>query len=90
MDKLVGKLVAELDRLKLRDNTLIVFVGDNGTGGNFANISTIGGRRLIGEKGSTLEGGANVPLIANWPGKVPSGRVSADLLDSTDFLPTLN
>jgi arylsulfatase A len=88
MDKLVGKLVAELDRLKLRENTLVVFVGDNGTGGNFANEGTIGGRRLSGEKGSMLEGGANVPLIVNWPGKTPAGKVSADLIDSTDFFPT--
>jgi arylsulfatase A len=88
MDKLVGQLVAELDRLKLRDNTLIVFVGDNGTGSHYAPTSTIGGKRISGEKGSMLEGGANVPLIVNWPGKTPAGKVTADLIDSTDFLPT--
>jgi arylsulfatase A len=88
MDKLVGKLVDELERLKLRDNTLLVFVGDNGTGGGYAKQSTIGGRRLIGEKGSMLEGGANVPLIVNWPGKTPAGKVSDDMIDSTDFFPT--
>ena len=89
MDKLVGKLIAELERLKLRDNTLVVFVGDNGTGGAYADESTIGGRRLSGEKGSMLEGGALVPLIVNWPGKTPAGKVSADLIDSSDFMPTL-
>jgi arylsulfatase A len=88
MDKLVGQLVAELDRLKLRENTLLVFVGDNGTGGHYAASSTIGGKRISGEKGSMLEGGANVPLIVNWPGKTPAGKVTADLIDSTDFLPT--
>lgn len=88
MDKLVGQLVAELDRLKLRQNTLIVFVGDNGTGSHYAASSTIGGKRISGEKGSMLEGGANVPLIVNWPGKTPAGKVTADLVDSTDFLPT--
>jgi arylsulfatase A len=88
MDKLVGKLVAELERLKLRDNTLLVFIGDNGTGGNFADRSTIRGRRLSGEKGSMLEGGALVPMIVNWPGKTPAGKVSSDLIDSTDFVPT--
>jgi arylsulfatase A len=89
MDKLVGKLVADLDRLKLRENTLIVFVGDNGTGGAYADESTIGGRRLSGEKGSMLEGGALVPLIVNWPSRTPVGKVSADMIDSSDFLPTL-
>ena len=88
MDKLVGKLTSELGRLKLRDNTLIVFIGDNGTAGGHAKKSTVGGRRLSGEKGSMLEAGALVPMIASWPGKTPAGRVSRDLVDSTDFLPT--
>lgn len=88
MDKLAGKLVAGLDRLKLRDNTLIVFVGDNGTAGGYADRATIGGRRLSGQKGSMLECGALVPLIANWPGVTPAGRRSAALVDSSDFFPT--
>ena len=88
MDKLVGKLVAELEALKLRDNTLIVFMGDNGTGKAQDKLSTIGGRNLSGMKGSMLECGGLVPMIANWPGKVPSGKVSSDLIDSTDLLPT--
>ena len=88
MDKLVGKLVAELERLKLREKTLIVFVGDNGTGAAYAKTSTIGGKPLSGQKGSMLEGGALVPLIASWPGVTPQGRVSSDLIDSTDFFPT--
>lgn len=88
MDKLVGKLIAELERQKLREKTLIVFFGDNGAGKAHADHSTIGGRRLTGEKGSMLEGGAHVPLIVNWPGVTPAGKISADLIDSTDFLPT--
>ena len=88
MDKLVGKLVAELDRLKLRENTLIVFFGDNGTAGGRANRATISGRRLSGAKGSMLEGGSLVPLIVNWPGVAPAGEVCGDMVDSTDFVPT--
>jgi arylsulfatase A len=88
MDKLVGKLVAELDALKIRDNTLILFMGDNGTGKGQTPRSTIGGRALSGMKGSMLECGGLVPFIVNWPAKTPAGKVSAELIDSTDLLPT--
>ena len=88
MDKLVGKLMAELDRLQLREKTLVIFFGDNGTTGGRADRATIGGRRLAGAKGSMLDGGGRVPMIVSWPGVNPAGRVSADLVDSSDFLPT--
>ncbi len=88
MDKLVGQFVAELDRLKLRENTLVVFFGDNGTGGGYADRSTVNGRRLSGAKGDMLEGGALVPMIVNWPGRTPAGKLCADMVDSTDFVPT--
>ena len=78
MDKLVGKLVAELEALKLREKTLIIFMGDNGTGKGQNELSTIGGRKLSGMKGSMLECGGLVPMIANWPGTSPAGKVSAD------------
>jgi len=88
MDMLVGKLIAELDRLKLREKTLIVFFGDNGTAGGRANRATIGGKRLSGQKGTMLEGGSLEPLIVNWPGVAPAGKVNHDMVDSTDFVPT--
>lgn len=88
MDKLVGKLIDELDRQKLREKTVVIFFGDNGTGGKYAGESTIGGRRLSGQKGSMLECGALVPMIVNWPGTTPEGKIYSGLIDSTDFLPT--
>ena len=88
MDKLVGKLVDGLESLKLREKTLIVFMGDNGTTKGQADGATIGGRRLSGMKGSMLECGALVPMIANWPGQPSAGTVCSDLIDSTDLLPT--
>lgn len=50
--------------------------------------ATVQRKRLSGEKGSMLEGGALVPMIVNWPGKTPAGKVTAELVDSTDFVPT--
>ncbi|MEX2168909.1 MAG: sulfatase-like hydrolase/transferase [Pirellulales bacterium] len=87
MDKLVGRLVAKLDELKIRDNTLVIFLGDNGTAKSLT--SQFKGQPYQGGKGSVNARGTHVPLIANWPGHVPAGKVNADLIDSTDFLPTL-
>jgi len=87
MDKLVGKLVAKLDELKLRQNTLVLFVGDNGTGRGVN--SRMGDVTVAGGKGTTMTTGMHVPFVANWPSVIPAGRVSDDLIDSTDFLPTL-
>jgi arylsulfatase A len=85
LDKQVGLLVAELERLGLRENTLILFSGDNGTAGQ---SGTIGGRQINGHKGTMMEGGSRVPLIANWKGVAPAGRVLDDLVDFSDLLPT--
>ena len=86
LDKQIGLLVAEIDKLGLRENTLIVFSADNGTVNQ--PTSTIGGRKINGQKGTMLEGGARVPLIANWKGVAPAGRVLKDLVDFSDVLPT--
>ena len=88
MDQLVGQLLTELERLKLREKTVIVFMGDNGTTNGRADRATIGGRRLAGAKGSMLEGGGLEPTIVSWPGVIPAGSVSRDMVDSSDFFPT--
>jgi arylsulfatase A len=88
MDKLVGQLRAELKRLKISDNTIIIFFSDNGTAGSNAEVATIGGRKLIGKKGTMQEGGSLEPLIVYWPGVTPIGKVCNDLISSTDFLST--
>lgn len=88
MDKLVGKLLAELDRLKLRENTIVMFMGDNGTAKANADRATIGGRRVIGQKGGMEEGGGLVPFIVSWPGVTPAGKLNENLADASDLLPT--
>lgn len=84
LDKQVGKLVAELDRLKLRENTIVAFVGDNGSTGGSHKVD---GKDVDGKKGSLLEGGSNVPMIINWKGTTPS-KVVDDPADVSDFYAT--
>ncbi len=70
LDASVGEVLAQLDRLGLTENTLVIFTSDNGAsyGGS------TGGLR--GAKGSSYEGGYRVPCLARWPGKIPRGHVS--------------
>lgn len=86
MDKQVGGIVAELEKLGIRDKTLVVFSGDNGTA--HGRPSSVGGRMLSGFKGSMLEGGSRVPFIASWPGTTPAGAVSKDIISFADLHPT--
>ena len=86
-DFLLGKLVAELDRLELRRKTIIIWTTDNGTVPSIT--GTLGNRRVRGGKARTTENGINAPFIVNCPGLVPAGKTSDALVDFTDFAPTL-
>lgn len=88
MDKLVGRLMDELDRLKLREKTLVIFTGDNGTAHFGVDAATVNGKAISGQKASMLEGGSHVPFIANWPGTTPAGTSTKNLVDFTDFMAT--
>lgn len=86
-DKMVGKVIGQLDDLGLRENTLVLFFSDNGT--NARVTSHYEDRMVRGGKGQGTELGVRVPMIVNWQGVTPRGVVSQDLIDSTDFLPTI-
>ncbi len=87
MGRQVGRLVAVLDRLKLRRKTLILFVGDNGSPTGV--VSRLGDRSIRGGKATLKDAGTRVPLLANWPSTAPAGAVNDDLIDFSDFMPTL-
>lgn len=88
LDKQVGEIVGALDRLGLRERTLIVFASDNGTAKYGIEQAFIRGRHIYGMKETMFEGGSRVPLIVNWKGTVAAGRSSDNLIDFTDLLPT--
>lgn len=87
IDKNVGRLEDTLSRLGLREKTLILFTGDNGT--NSQITSELNGRQIQGGKGYTHDYGTHVPLIVNWPGTVAGGTVNRDLICFSDFFPTI-
>jgi arylsulfatase A len=87
MDKQVGQLLARLDDLQLSENTLVIFLGDNGTG--HGKVSQFKGKEYLGGKGMNTARGMRVPLIVKWSGHVASGKVSDQLVGSVDFLPTI-
>jgi arylsulfatase A-like enzyme len=87
VDKLVGRITERMDELGIRENTLVMFLADNGTNRGITSSTTQG--EVTGHKGFPDDAGTRVPFIAHWPGTIPGGRVLDDLVDTTDFLPTV-
>jgi len=86
-DKLVGKIVTKLEALGIRDNTMIIFVGDNGTDSPIK--TSWNGQVIVGGKGSVSNTGTRVPLVINWPAKIAPAVQEKELVDFSDFMPTL-
>jgi arylsulfatase A-like enzyme len=83
MDDAIGALMTLLDEKKIADNTLVMFLADNGGSGNGGN------EPLRGSKSSMWEGGLRVPFIARWPGRIPAGKVTDEFLTSLELVPTI-
>lgn len=98
IDKGVGQLLTKLEKHGIRENTLIVFVSDNGAPLSITKEDThlreVSGwdgsvnTPLLGEKGMLTEGGIRVPFIASWPARFPSGKVSDMPVTTLDIAPT--
>jgi arylsulfatase A len=105
MDHAVGRILDAIDRLNLQERTVILFTTDNGSpvkylieieysGGNAIRhhkpvVSMLKDKAVAGGKGRLTDAGTHVPLLVRWPGVTPTGRVCNDLIDFSDFLPTL-
>jgi len=100
MDRCVGRLVEALDRLRLSENTIVIFTGDNGTPKAYIHRaegrkyirkpihSRLRGQMVPGGKGSLTDGGTRVPLLVRWKGQVKPGQDVDHLVDMSDYLPT--
>ena len=87
LDKVVGKIVAQIEEVGQLENTIILFTSDNGT--NRKITSLWNGTSISGGKGGTTDMGTHVPFIASWKGRTTPGTKLDDLIDFTDFFPTL-
>ncbi len=86
LDRNVGKLLAKLDALGIREQTLVIFMGDNGTSPQIT--SMMNGRPVRGDKAGHLDTATHVPLIANWKGTISPGQVPGDLVEALDVFAT--
>jgi arylsulfatase A-like enzyme len=85
LDGGVGEILDELRRENLEQNTLLIFLSDNGGPTRELTSSNL---PLRGGKGQLLEGGIRIPFMMQWPGRVPAGRVDDRPVISLDILPT--
>ena len=83
MDSSIGRVLDRIDEHGLRQDTIVIFVSDNGAGG--------GGDsgQLRGRKGQMFEGGVRVPFLMRWPSKIEPGSVSDEFLTALEVFPTL-
>jgi arylsulfatase A-like enzyme len=84
VDESVGRVLDTLDRLKLADNTIVLFCSDNG-----GHSGATSNAPLRGAKGMLYEGGIRVPMIVKWPGVTTAGTVCNEPVIGIDFYPTL-
>jgi len=86
MDKVIGEISDALIKNNLDKNTILIFLGDNGTDTKVTTLNN--GYQIQGSKGRTIKHASNVPLIINWNTKINDYRVSDALIDLTDFYAT--
>lgn len=79
----VGRVVEKVEALGLAENTIIIYLSDNGPNGNRWNDG------MKGRKGSTDEGGVRSPMVIQWTGQIDSGKRIQQIASGIDFLPTL-
>jgi arylsulfatase A-like enzyme len=86
-DAHVGSLLDQLDELGIADDTIVIYSTDNGV--HFNTWPDAGITPFRSEKNTNWEGAFRVPAVMRWPGKVPAGKVSTEIMSHLDWMPTL-
>jgi len=89
VDESVGRVMAKLEELGVADNTVVIFMSDNGGLSTVAREGPTSNLPLRAGKGWLYEGGIREPMIIKWPGVVKAGSVCGEPVTSTDFYPTM-
>jgi arylsulfatase A-like enzyme len=88
IDWSVGQVLGALRRLRLEENTWVIFTSDNGPWLSYGDHAGSAGPFREG-KGTVFEGGIREPCLMRWPGKIPAGKLSDTPLMTIDLLPTI-
>ena len=88
LDKQIGRILQTLEDLGIADNTIVIFLADNGTDRDLVN-NWGDGKSIRGGKGTMTDRGTHVPLIVRWPGQIKAGSTCDDLIDFSDLFPTI-
>ncbi|WP_206028549.1 FAD-dependent oxidoreductase [Thalassoroseus pseudoceratinae] len=87
MDGICGRILDEVDRLGISENTVVIFMGDNGTDSKSPRSTTDGS--VKGGKFDLNDAGTHIPLIVRHPGTIEAGQTADELIDMTDLFPTI-
>jgi uncharacterized sulfatase len=88
VDQGVGRLREALEQEHIANNTLIIYLSDNGAPLKPDAWNGSLNDPFTGEKGMVTDGGVRIPFIATWPGVLPAGRQYTDMISSLDIVPT--
>jgi len=88
VDKWIGEILAEIDRLGIADNTIVIVMGDNGPFMQYAGITGVSDRVYRGGKADILEGGVRVNAYLRWPAAVAAGASVGDMIHVSDLYTT--
>lgn len=86
-DRIVGRINAKIKELGIEENTLVIFTGDNGTDRPI--VSVMNDNEIAGAKNQSTDAGTRVPLVVSWPGKIMPNTINSNLIDFSDFFPSL-